>query len=926
MADHSLPDRPSPTSAGAPARPFAARARELLDQLTPGERLALLHQHAAPVPRVELGPFRTGTEGLHGVAWLGTATTFPQPVGLAATWDAELLERVGAAVGTEVRAKHAADPTVSLNVWAPVVNPLRHPRWGRNEEGFSEDPHLTAHLATAYARGLRGDHPTYWRTVPTLKHLVAYGNETDRSVTSAQLSPRVLHEYELPAFRGPIEAGVVGALMPSYNLVNGRPNHVARELLDEVRGWTPASLFVVSDAGAPTNLVVGERYYDDHVEAAAAAVRAGVDSFTDHDADPTRTIAHLSAALERGLLDQADVDRAALRQLELRLATGELDPALDPWASITAADLDLPASRALAREAATRAVVVLENDGVLPLRPGARVAVVGPHADQVLADWYSGTPPYTVSIAEALAPAHVVTGADTVALWSRTTGAYVDAGADGTLVATSRTAAHHDVTDWGEGILTLRSAASGLLWTGAGWILRADASSVHGWVAQESFRAHRHDDGSVSLQHAGSGRWLMVQRDGGVLVADAPTAASAERFTLRTVASGTARAVDAARDADVVVLAVGNDPHLLGRETEDRPHLRLPESQAELARAVLEANPSTVLVVVSSYPYVLGALGDEAAAVVWTAHGGQELGHGVADVLRGDAEPYGRLAQAWPEAEQDAGDLLDYDVIGGGLTHWYAPRPARWAFGHGLSYSTVAFEAIDEVAGSVRVTVRNTGDRPVDELVQVYAAAPEHRLPVPHRRLVAHRRVRLAPAQTAVVALDVAADAFAVWDVTRGRFVVEPGRYELHAGPSSADLPLVIPVDVPGEPVPARSLDAWVRAIDHDDREDVTFAEHTRETGDALEVTRGRRSGWVLFRAVDLTGVGHVELTVARGGSVRVEVRDGRGWRLLGTASAPSGGRYDWSSVELPVAADGVHDVRLVLVGEIRLGSLRGRV
>ncbi|MDQ0371719.1 glycoside hydrolase family 3 protein [Cellulomonas humilata] len=911
---------PTPTD-----RPFAARAQELLDQLTPAERLALLHQHAAPVPRVGLGPFRTGTEGLHGVAWLGTATTFPQPVGLAATWDADLLERVGTVVGTEVRAKHAADPTVSLNVWAPVVNPLRHPRWGRNEEGFSEDPHLTAYLATAYARGLRGGHPTYWRTVPTLKHLVAYGNETDRSVTSAQLSPRVLHEYELPAFRGPIEAGVVGAVMPSYNLVNGRPNHVARELLDEVRGWTQASLFVVSDAGAPTNLVVGERYYDDHVEAAAAAVRAGVDSFTDHDADPTRTIAHLTAALERGLLDQADVDRAALRQLELRLATGELDPDLDPWASVNAADLDLPASRALAREAATRAVVVLENDGVLPLRHGSRVAVVGPHADQVLADWYSGTPPYTVSIAEALDPVDVVNGADTVALRSRTTGDYVDVGTDGMLVATARTAAPHDVTDWGEGVLTLRAVGSGLLWTGAGWILRADAPSVHGWVAQESFRAHRHDDGSVSLQHTGSGRWVMVQRDGGVLVADASSAATAERFTLRTVRSGTARAVDAARDADVVVLAVGNDPHLLGRETEDRPHLRLPESQAELARAVLEANPATVLVVVSSYPYVLGALGDDAAAVVWSAHGGQELGHGLADVLRGDAEPYGRLAQAWPETEQDAGDLLDYDVIGGGLTHWYAPRPARWAFGHGRSYTTVAYEAIERTADSVRVTVRNTGDRPVDELVQVYAAAPEHRLPVPHRRLVAHRRVRLEPAQTAVVDLDIAADAFAVWDVTSGRFVVEPGRYELHAGPSSADLPLVVEVDVDGEPVPARRLDAWVRAIDHDEREDITFAERTREVGDALEVTRGRRTGWVVFRDVDLTGVGRVELAVARGGSVRVEVRDARGWRSLGTASSPTGGRYDWSSVEIPVSSAAVGDLRLVLVGEIRLGSLRGR-
>ncbi|WP_421740475.1 glycoside hydrolase family 3 C-terminal domain-containing protein [Cellulomonas sp.] len=914
---------PEPTP---PTRPFAARAQQLLDQLTPAERLALLHQHAAPVPRVGLGAFRTGTEGLHGVAWLGTATMFPQPVGLAATWDAELLERVGAVVGTEVRAKHAADPTVSLNVWAPVVNPLRHPRWGRNEEGFSEDPHLTAHLATAYARGLRGDHPTYWRTVPTLKHLVAYGNETDRSVTSAQLSPRVLHEYELPAFRGPIEAGVVGAVMPSYNLVNGRPNHVARELLDELRGWTEASLLVVSDAGAPTNLVTGERFYDDHVEAAAAAVRAGVDSFTDHDADPSRTIAHLTAALERGLLDQADIDRAALRQLELRLATGELDPDLDPWGSTTADDLDLPASRTLAREAATRAVVVLENDGVLPLRPGARVALVGPHADQVLADWYSGTPPYRVSIADALAPASTVTGADTVALRSRTTGGYVDAGADGILTATSAVAAHHEVIDWGEGVLTLRAAGSGLLWTGGGWILRADAESVHGWVAQESFRAHRQDDGSVSLQHAGSGRWVVVQHDGGVLVADAPSAATAERFTLRTVRSGTAAAAAAAADADVVVLAVGNDPHLLGRETEDRPHLRLPESQAELARAVIEANPATVLVVVSSYPYVLGSLGDDAAAVVWTAHGGQELGHGVADVLTGAAEPYGRLAQAWPEAEEDAGDLLDYDVIGAGLTYWYAPRPARWAFGHGLSYTSVVYEAIEVAPGSVRVTVRNTGDRPVDELVQVYGAAPEHRLRVPQRRLVAHRRVRLEPGQATVVELEVAADAFAIWDVTRGRFVVEPGRYELHAGPSSAHLPLAVGLDLDGEPVPPRRLlGTQVRAIDHDEREDVTFAEHTREAGDALEVTRGRRTGRVVFRDVDLDGVGHLELTVAGGGSVRVEVRDGRSWRPLGQLDVPAGARYDWPSLDVPVLAVGVSDLRLVLVGAVRLASLRGR-
>ncbi|HMC02594.1 MAG TPA: glycoside hydrolase family 3 N-terminal domain-containing protein, partial [Cellulomonadaceae bacterium] len=308
------------------AQPLQVRARDLLALLTLAEKIALLHQRAPGVDRLGLAAFHTGSEVLHGVAWLGTATVFPQPVGLAATWDTELLTRIGAVVGTEQRAKHAADPSVSLNVWGPVVNPLRHPRWGRNEEGFSEDPHLTAELATAYARGLRGDHPVYWRTVPTLKHFLAYNNETDRAVTSSQLRPRVLHEYELPAYRGPIEAGVVGAVMASYNLVNGRPSHVARELLDELRSWTDASLLVVSDAAAPGNLVDLERYYPDHVTSHAAMLRAGVDSFTDNGANSAPTLERLTAALEQGLLDEADIDRAVLRQLELRLATGELDP------------------------------------------------------------------------------------------------------------------------------------------------------------------------------------------------------------------------------------------------------------------------------------------------------------------------------------------------------------------------------------------------------------------------------------------------------------------------------------------------------------------------------------------------------------------------------------------------------------------------
>ena len=256
-------------------QPLAVRAQDLLDRLTPDERLAMLHQAAPAIERLGLAEFRTGCEALHGAAWLGRATVFPQPVGLAATWDADLIAKVGEVAAIEVRAKHAENPLVSLNVWAPVVNTLRHPAWGRNEEGYSEDPHLTAHFGTAYSRGLRGDHPRVWRTVPALKHFLGYNNETDRSVTDSDLSLRTLHEEELPAFRGAIEAGVGGGLMLAYNRVNGAPAHTQPELVAEARSWSDESIAVVSDAGAPTFLVTTQRAQPDHVAATAALVRIG---------------------------------------------------------------------------------------------------------------------------------------------------------------------------------------------------------------------------------------------------------------------------------------------------------------------------------------------------------------------------------------------------------------------------------------------------------------------------------------------------------------------------------------------------------------------------------------------------------------------------------------------------------------------------
>ena len=938
MPIHEFTDR-SPTLA-PDGTAIATRVRELLSGLSPHERVAMLHQVSPAVERLGLAEFHTGAEVLHGVAWLGTATLFPQPVGLAATWHPDLLRRIGEVVGVELRAKQAADPTVSRNVWAPVVNPLRHPRWGRNEEGYSEDPHLTADLATGYAAGLRGDHPDVWRTVPTLKHFLAYNNETDRAVTSSQLRPRVLHEYELPAFRGPVEAGVVGAVMPSYNLVNGRPNHVGAELIVELRSWTESDLLLVSDAGAPTNLSTSERYYPDPVEAHAASLLAGVDSFTDNGPDAGPTIALVTKALERRLLTMDDVDRAVARVLTVRLLTGELDPDDDPFAGISATDLDLPAHRLLAREAASRGVVLLRNDGVLPLTASGSIAVIGPLADRVLPDWYSGTPPYTVSLADAVrdrwpgSEVEVVDGSDRVTLRSSSTGLFVRGDKSSVLLADGASgSAQWDVTDWGTGVLTIASASDGKLWRARpdGAVL-ADSERPQGWVVQESFRSHRHHDGTWSLQHIGSGRWLRVEAHGAAVMACAHGAEEAERFVLRVVRSGAAEAARAAGAAATVLCALGNDPHLLGRETEDRPGLDLPAPAAELWRAVAEANPNSVLVLISSYPYALDAAAREAAAIVWSSHGGQELGNGLLDVLLGDVEPSGRLPQTWWRSDADAGDLLDYDILSSRTTYWYSGAEPLFAFGHGLTYSSIEYTGLDlDVAPDdhgveATVTLRNTGTREATEVVQVYTDAPGHRLPFPHR-LAAYRRVVLGAGETATVTLALPQERFAVWDVVTSAMVVEPGTYVVSAGPNAAETPLAGSVELDG--VRPQPRDLPLRAIDFDESEDTRIEERTLERGDAVAVAPGSTAGRLVFRDVALPA-GPLRVEVARSGPgparIRLEQREGGRWTALGCVDLPVGGaRHEFVALTLEPARStpGPAHLRVILQGPVRFAVLR---
>ncbi|WP_419999455.1 glycoside hydrolase family 3 C-terminal domain-containing protein [Streptomyces boninensis] len=947
-----------------PQLPLPERVADLLGRLTVDERIAMLHQFAPAVERLGLGAFRTGQEALHGVAWMGPATVFPQAVGLGATWNAGLVRRIGEAVGREVRAMRVRDERVGLNVWSPTVNLLRHPLWGRGEEGYSEDPWLTSAIATAYTRGLRGDHPVQLRTAPILKHWLAHNNETERDTSSSSVRARVLHEYDLPAFRGTIESGAAVGVMPAYNLVNGRPNHVSPYLSSELRAWAPhRELAVCSDAGAPSNLVDSEHYFGTHEEALAASLKAGVDSFTDHGQDSAVTVGRLRAAYDKGLIGDEDVDRAVRRLLTMRFALGEFGP--DPYAE--EAEFDSPRHRELAAEAAEQAVVLLKNDGLLPLAPGARIAVVGLLADECKLDWYSGallrraTPLAALRERFGTDAVTYAEGCDRVRLrcedgWVKVpfgaadaragVGPAAEGAADGDAADAAaldpallpgRTdlppltcdAARDDATelalvDWDRGTVTLRAPDGHYLSVAEDGYVRASADQPGGWVVQETFRLVRHGAGHL-LRHLGTGRYVSVAADGLKVAAED----EAGVFHLEYAERGTDAVARAAAGADAVVVIAGNDPHIAGRETEDRTTLALPPQQDALWRAAHAVNPRTILALTSSYPYAVPGAHAALPALLWSAHGGQAAGTGLARVLAGDVSPGGRLPQTWYADDADLPDLLDYDIIGSRQTYLYFDGSPLYPFGHGLSYAAFRYEdlTVRRIAEAIEVTVAvtNTGDRDVDEVVQIYGAAIDPRVPRPHRALLAFERRRIGAGERAEFRFRRPLAELGHYDVGHGRWTVDPGPYEIQAGASSADVRLRVPLDVGGpEPRPRPVRGRSLRAADYDEQRGTVLVDRSRAAGDAV-APAGDRAGDVLFRDCDFGGDGvrGLEITAAATGPGAVSLRAGGAEVTVPVAA--TGGPYDYVRTAAALAVNGVHDLRMRIAGPVRIAELSFR-
>lgn len=929
--------------------PLAERVQDLVSRLTLEEKIGLMLQYQPAVDRLGVKPYKHGTEAAHGIAWLGKATSFPQPVGLACTWNTELLRRIGSAIGDEARVFYRKDPAVNgLTLWAPTVDMERDPRWGRTEEAYGEDPVLTGELAAALTQGIQGEHPFYKKAIATLKHFLGNNNEIDRGSCSASIDPRNMKEYYQAAFKTPFVKGGALSMMTAYNSVNGTPAILLEDVNRVVKGEWGMEGFIVSDAGDLVGLVRDHGYVKTYKEAVALSIRAGIDSITD---DKDISTEALRQALEEGLLVEEDLDRALRNTFGVRFRLGEFDPEEDnPYATIPDSVLCCKEHEALSLEAARESVVLLKNVGLLPLRGDAlrKVAVIGALGGTVLRDWYSGSLPYQVTPLEGIGRKLKVgktvyrDGQDRIR-FSTAAGAPIGLSEDGGRLKVLPQGAQGELFehgDWGWNSHTFKASNGKFVNSADDVRIAASSDEAFGWFVKEVLRLLPQGEGRLGL-NTWNGRPVAVDREGDLAVAPESCAAgSPELFTMEVAVNGLEEAVKAARDSEVAIVFVGNNPLINGKEEVDRPDITLPEAQQELIRQVAAVNPRTVVVLVGSYPFALSGLEKELPSILYISHAGQELGHAVADVLFGDYNPAGRLNMTWYRSVDQLPELLDYDMIRGNRTYQYFEGDVLYPFGHGLSYTRFAYEELKVSASggrlqpgeaaTVAVRVVNSGPLAGDEVVQLYVRGDStSRVKRPLKQLKGFRRIHLAPGESRTVTFTLPAEELAFWDVSRSRFCVAAGDYTVMAGASSADIRLQATLRVEGEELPPRRLTEETEAWSYDGYSGV-YLDESKEGGSC--VRPAGKSGWLRFADAEWNGSSAeavFEARVAGGLSGGVlEVRTGSpDGPLHGSVLVPvTGGRQAWCTVSCGVqkpVAGGLQEVYLVLSGDISLSRFR---
>lgn len=800
---------------------FDERVKDLLSRLTIEEKAGLLPSHMAAVPRLDIGEWYVGAEVARGYVSRDPdepTTVFPQPIGLSGTFDTELMEKAGLAAGKEARVLNKRHPSGHLMLWGPTVDLCRNPLWGRNEEGYGEDPFLTGEMSAAYTKGLADRHGEYLQSIPTLKHFCANNTENERGTASSDIEPRTLNEYYYAAFEHPITCGGAYSVMAAYNELSGVPAVINPDIQKVLKDkWGLG--FAVTDGGDFSQNVAFHGYSTSHAETIALAIKNGVDVMTDCE---DVVVASALEAVKSGLVSENDIDKALYNSLLARFRLGEFDEK-HPFSDIDESVLDCGEHKKLNHRAALEQTVLLKNDGILPLDTDKSVAVIGLNGNCNLMDWYTGHSSYNTTVLDGVsgkfAKAEYDNACDQVVIKSELTGKYLGVADDDTVSAIYEKddpRALFEKAEYGHGETTYRSLYNNRYITENS--CKCDSESTYRWFSQEIMKPQKH--GENVLYRTYFGKALGVDENGKLILVKPFGLSDNKLFSEEVVSDGIKRAAELAEKADRAIVCIGNDPMIVAREMYDRKTLALPVHDSALAKAVYLANNNCVLTLVSSYPFAICEEQEYMPAIIYTTHAGPELGNAFAEVISGEYSPAGRLAQTWYRSEYELAPIESYDIIENDMTYLYYKGKALYPFGYGLGYAKFEYSDLDVREHgdtiSISLDVKNVSDIDGDEVVQVYFRAENPSVKRPLRQLTAFARVHIKGGQTHCVELDISKSELRFYDVSRERFAIEQGRYTFMAGASSEDIRLMKTIEISGEKIPPRELCKGVLAKNYD--------------------------------------------------------------------------------------------------------------
>lgn len=819
--------------------PLDERVNDLITRMTLEEKVKQMIDAAEAIPRLNVPEYNWWNEALHGVARSGIATVFPQAIGLASTWDTDLMYNVADVISTEARAKYHEyirnnkhNRYGGLTFWSPNINIFRDPRWGRGQETYGEDPYLTSRMGVAFVKGLQGDDPAYYKVIATPKHYAVHsGPEPDRHTFNAITNNRDLWETYLPAFEACIKEGGAYSVMCAYNRYMGEACCGSHELLQTIlrHDWGFEG-YVVSDCGAIDDIYMRHEIVGTAEEASSMAVKAGTD--LNCGSAYTRS---LEDAVEEGLIAEAELDVALKRLFTARFKLGMFDPPeLVKYSQIPIEENDSEEHRKLAVKAAQKSIVLLKNDNLLPLKKDLRkIAVIGPTADsyEMLLGNYHGVPSKYVTPlmgikSEVASNTEVVyepgcnlveNGSIIHSLGKEMLSAdgvpglkadyYKNINLEGKPFYSRRDEINSSNWNYGFRIPGLEWGDEfSVRWTGT---LNVPESGEYNFniKCDDGFRLFIDDKLLIEEWQTDQNTWDLVDRsssihlDEGVFYNFRMEYFYSSGWPQLTVhwrllnIDYYQNAIDAASSADVVIFIGGITAQLEGEEMRvnyegfdggDRTDLKIPRVQEDLLKLLHATGKPIVLVLTGGSALAVNWEDRQIQSIIQLWYPGEEGGTALADVLFGDYNPAGRLPVTFYKSVDQLPPFDDYNMRN--RTYKYFEGDPLYPFGYGLSYTKFKYdnliipdESINGNEVKLSVDVTNIGDRAGDEVVQLYIRDIEASVPVPLRSLQGFKRIYLEPGETKTVDFVVTPKQLSLITDNSMR-IVEPGIFEISLG------------------------------------------------------------------------------------------------------------------------------------------------